>query len=307
MREPPSAGDCSRRLSRREGADSPTPRLSTAAVRELLDALKSEALSSPCSPPIGRSAPTARPFDLRHRLVRLHHYLGRVLGAREPGLCAAAAMGCITAGPRPIPARSRREIARTRPSSASCVKTGRAVGVAPPMAREILAPPSSPTPTPTNTFAELLPKALSKTSRSPLQRGTSQSLNVSLTLFTFAPSHPLSSGRRRGGASRRTARHGTSSKRKAARPRRINLAVTELPRFTCCRNGRAIRSAPNTSAPSTSARIWTFWSAHGDEGPAGYPVHEPMIEMYLQTATDPSLAAARQTHSLPLRASTFSV
>ena len=72
---------------------------------------------------------------------------------------------------------------------------------------------------------------------------------------------------------------------------KINLAVTELPRFTCLperiRNNEpgsehlgTVHLCPDVE---TLERAW-------DEARRGIPSTEPMIEVYLQTATDSSLA-----------------
>ena len=73
---------------------------------------------------------------------------------------------------------------------------------------------------------------------------------------------------------------------------KINLAVSELPRFTCL---------PPVPIPVPSLHPEHLGTVHlcpslaaleqaWDEASRGYPSSEPMIEMYLQTATDSSLS-----------------
>jgi phytoene dehydrogenase-like protein len=74
---------------------------------------------------------------------------------------------------------------------------------------------------------------------------------------------------------------------------KINLTVSELPRFSCLEGV----SQPNGNASQRPELLGTVHLCSGmaslerawDEASRGYPSTEPMIEMYLQTATDSSL------------------
>jgi len=98
---------------------------------------------------------------------------------------------------------------------------------------------------------------------------------------------------------------------------KINLAVSELPRFTCLNGNRDRNRVRDTVSPSprlpvspsfpgpehlgtihlcpSLAALERAW----DEARRGYPSTEPMIEMYLQTATDSTLTPSGQ-HILSL-------
>lgn len=84
---------------------------------------------------------------------------------------------------------------------------------------------------------------------------------------------------------------------------KINMAVSELPKFTCLPTASAeslISTVPSSLAPSLFPSPEHLGTVHlcpslsalelaWDQASHGYPSTEPMIEMYIQTATDAAL------------------
>ena len=184
--------------------------------------------------------------------VLLHHYLGRILGARGAWGYVRGGMGTITQAL----ARSLEEAGGEIRTGATVTRIlregGRAAGVALASGEEILAPVVLSNADPYHTFEQLLtPEILAPVvGDNPAWR----------TLKT------------QGGASAK-----------------INLGVTELPKFTCL----PARMNPGAGGehlgtvhlcPSLAA-LEKAW----EEARDGAPSTEPMIEIYLQTASDSSL------------------
>jgi len=71
---------------------------------------------------------------------------------------------------------------------------------------------------------------------------------------------------------------------------KINLAVTELPRFTCLpERGGAEGPGPEHLGTVHLGPDMDTFERGWEEAQRGYPATEPMVEMYLQTATDSGL------------------
>jgi len=201
-------------------------------------------------------------------------------------MCAGG-MGCITqAPPNPCEKQAARS-ARTRPSSDLLWKTGAAVGVALAKARRSWLPPSSPTADPYTPSPNCSPKRFSRPPRSPPTKGNTIAQRLPHPLHLRTPS-PSLFWKEKGRGSRRTARH--------ARPQNARRRVREdqpgrhraSPVLPACRNGRAIRSAPNTSAPSTSPDM-DFLDAHGTKTGRD-PVHRARYRNVFANGHRPSLA-----------------
>jgi phytoene dehydrogenase-like protein len=71
---------------------------------------------------------------------------------------------------------------------------------------------------------------------------------------------------------------------------KINLAVSELPRYTCLGEAsRSDRVGPEHLGTVHLSPSMDYLDRAWEEAKAGYPSSEPMVEIYLQSATDPSL------------------
>ena len=79
---------------------------------------------------------------------------------------------------------------------------------------------------------------------------------------------------------------------------KMNLALGELPELS--RAARARRSGRSTAARRTSARAWTTSSAPGTRPSTARPSREPLLEITIPTAYDPSLAPAGQARHVDL-------
>ncbi len=211
--------------------------------------------------------------------VLLHHYLGTILGARGAWGYVRGGMGRITQALASAlhdlggELRVGTEVARIRRegnggvgnaaeganeaiSEADNSAEGRVTGVELASGEIIAARAVLSNADPYRTFARLLEGGLHGT--------TSEGAGSEPAWNALA---------RRGGASAK-----------------INLAVSELPRFACL----PASNAPDRPGPEhlgtvhlcpDLAHLERAW----DEARNGYPSTEPMIEMYLQTATDASL------------------
>lgn len=252
LRDPPSASEV-REMFARESAGPLYEEFIVGSVRSLLDRrFKSEALKAVLATD-GLIGTYGGPSTPGTAYVLLHHYLGRILGARGAWGYVRGGMGRITEALAQSLRAAGGEI-RTDAAVRRIVReNGCAVGVVLESGEEILAPVVLSNADPYHTFADLLPPQLAN---------------------SLGPGEPAWMAlKRQGGASAK-----------------INLAVTELPRFTCLPARAAGEVGPEhlgtihfLSDMDALDRAW-------EEAREGAPSTEPMIEMYLQTATDPSLA-----------------
>lgn len=184
--------------------------------------------------------------------VLLHHYLGTVLGSRGAWGYVRGGMGTITQALARYVADHGGEVRLNAPVKSFLEGGGRVAGVVLESGEEIRARAVLSNADPHRTFTQIG----GNLSRPEAGGGEPPAWNALVT---------------QGGASVK-----------------INMAVSELPRFTCL--------PPHTEqvgpehlgtvhlCPSLEhlERAW-------DEASRGYPSTEPMVEVYIQTATDPSL------------------
>lgn len=185
--------------------------------------------------------------------VLLHHYLGRILGARGAWGYVRGGMGRITGALAQAVRDHGGEIRTDAPVARLLIEhNGEAphcAGVVLESGETLRAANVLSNADPYRTFA-LLGSGILPTEGMPYERLVTQ-----------------------GGASAK-----------------INLGVTEAPRFTCLPEHPEAAVGPEhlgtihlCSSIEMLQRAW-------DEAAAGHPSTEPMIEVYLQTVTDPSLA-----------------
>ena len=184
-------------------------------------------------------------------------------------------MGCITQAL----ARSLREAGGEIRTNAAALRilrdNGRAAGVVLADGQELLAPVVLSNADPYHTFTQLLPEQLFANEQAP-----------------SSPQHPTSDPHPAWHALK--TRGGASAK--------INLAVTELPRFACLPDRPRNQVGPEHLGTVHLCPNMDHLERAWDEARQGIPSTEPMIEMYLQTATDPSLAPPGRHILLPVRA-----
>ncbi len=191
--------------------------------------------------------------------VLLHHYLGKILGARGAWGYVRGGMGQITQALAHSLTDSGGEIRTNAPVAKIVIKNGRAVGVTLESGETIYADVILSNADPHRTFVTLLGED------SPVknQPGLWQDLTT------------------RGGASCK-----------------INLAVSELPRYDCLPASASIQN-PNSKIQN-GAGLEHLGTTHlcrnmdaldraFEEAANGFPATEPMIEIYVQTATDSRL------------------
>ncbi len=254
MREPPTADEVQEAFER-AGAGRLYEQLVTGSVRDLLDArFKSDPLKTVLATD-GLIGTYGGPSTPGTAYVLLHHYLGRILGARGAWGYVRGGMGRITQALAQALQVAGGEIRTEATVDRILREGGRAVGVALADGEELLAPVVLSNADPHRTFSQLLPPELFRTD--------AHTEPAWMALKT------------RGGASAK-----------------INLGVTELPRFTCL--------PPRSGTDPGPEHLGTVHLCPGmdalekawEEARQGAPSTEPMIEMYLQTATDASLAPA---------------
>ena len=183
--------------------------------------------------------------------VLVHHYMGRVLGSRGSWGYVRGGMGHITQGLAQFAQEHGTEIRLSAPVKRILLKEGRCIGVELESGEKIFATAVLSNADPHRTFITLLGDA------SP-----------------FAGTPGLWSDLvHKGGASAK-----------------INLAVSELPQFTCLpsRTDKSVPGAEHLGTVHLSPDMDYLERAWND-AESGYPSNEPMIEVYLQTATDSSL------------------
>jgi phytoene dehydrogenase-like protein len=179
--------------------------------------------------------------------VLLHHYLGNILGSRGGWGYVRGGMGQITQALAQVVTAHGGEIRTGAEVERILVAEARAVGVRLTDGTEINAAAVLSNADPYHTFAKLAAGAIQDDVHAHWK-----------TLVT------------QGGASAK-----------------INLAVSELPVFTCLPNGPI--PGPEHLGTIHLGPDMAYLEKAWEEASRGYPSTEPMIEMYVQTATDASL------------------
>ncbi|MDE2125003.1 MAG: NAD(P)/FAD-dependent oxidoreductase [Armatimonadetes bacterium] len=192
--------------------------------------------------------------------VLLHHYLGMAAGSRGEWAYVRGGMGTIT---RLLAQRAHEagaeiltgcDVARCEPKPVATGKSGWAVRLAD--GRAFTGETVLSGVDPFNTFVNLV----------------SPRFDTGRTRETYA----IEAYGRQTGASAK-----------------INLAVSELPRFTCLGDaGHGDTAGPEHVGTVHLCEGMDALEAAWADAAAGRPSHTPMIEMYIQTSVDPSLAPA---------------
>ena len=252
MREPPEGNEL-RQAFENGGAGHLFEPFVLGSVRDLLDArFKSDGLKVVLATD-GLIGTYGGPSTLGTAYVLLHHYLGRALGERGAWGYVRGGMGRITQALAESFRQSGGEIRTGTPVLRILREHGSAVGVAIAAGEELFAPTVLANSDPFHTFSELLPHELFETAAE------------------HQPAWKLL--KTQGGASAK-----------------INLAVTELPKFLCLPERSGDRPGPEHLGTVHLCPDMEHLERAWLEAKDGAPSTEPMIEMYLQTATDPSLA-----------------
>ena len=198
--------------------------------------------------------------------VLLHHYLGKILGVRGAWGYVRGGMGRITQALAESLTAHGGEIRTNAPAAKIVLKNGQAAGVTLESGETIFADAILSNADPYRTFLTLL--------------GDDSTIANAPGLWRDLKT--------KGGASCK-----------------INLAVSELPQFTCLQRGektevRSQKSEGERAGGESIQNDSLLGTVHlcrdmdsldraFEEAANGYPSTEPMIEMYLQTATDSSL------------------
>jgi phytoene dehydrogenase-like protein len=180
--------------------------------------------------------------------VLLHHYLGTVLGSRGGWGYVRGGMGQITRALAAVVAAHGGEIRTDAEVARVLVEAGRAVGVRLAEGTEFRAAAVLSNADPYHTFTHLAPGIADEAAGDAHWKAL-------------------------------TTQGGAAVK--------INLAVSELPRFTCLPNGPV--PGPEHLGTIHLGPDMAYLERAWEEVSRGYPSSEPMIEMYVQTATDASL------------------
>lgn len=243
------------------------------SVRDLLDArFRSEALKAVLATD-GLIGTYGGPSTPGTAYVLLHHYLGTVLGARGAWGYVRGGMGRIT-----------QALAQFVTAHGGEIRTGA------PVAR-VLVEDSPPPLHPTPYTPHPLPGGESRRcvgvvleSGEEIRAGVVLSNADPYRTFVGLVGDAFPLAERHGNPAWRTlvTQGGASAK--------INLAVSELPRFTCLPE----RQSDGSPGPEHLGTIHfcpnvDFLERAWEEAARGYPSTEPMVEMYVQTATDASL------------------
>ena len=179
--------------------------------------------------------------------VLLHHYLGNILGSRSGWGYVRGGMGQITQALAKAVNAFGGEIRTSAEVERILIQDGHAIGVRLTDGTEIHAEALLSNADPYHTFAKLTAGAIPDDTDAPWKALVTQ-----------------------GGASAK-----------------INLAVSELPVFTCLPNGPI--PGPEHLGTIHLGPDMAYLEHAWEEAGRGYPSTEPMIEMYVQTATDASL------------------
>lgn len=230
----------------------------TGSVRQLLDRRFASAKLKAVLATDGLIGTYGGPSTPGTAYVLLHHYLGRILGGRGSWGYVRGGMGRIT-----------QALATTLLEAGGTIRTNA------PVARIDTVPDESDTlPTRRVTGVQLANGEHIEADTILSNADPYHTFEVLLadptSPTTHAPWHALKT---KGGASAK-----------------INLAVTALPTFTASHH-------PTLSSPDHLGTIHLcpdidYLERAWEEAQNGYPSTEPMIEIYMQTATDPTLAPA---------------
>jgi phytoene dehydrogenase-like protein len=184
--------------------------------------------------------------------VLLHHYLGRVLGSRGSWGYVRGGMGRITQALAQDFAAHGGDIRVGSPVTRIVVENGRAVGV------------------------ELEPGEIIRADVVLSNADPHRTFQTLLNAEALPPEIAAS-----------LAGVGAALKTQGGASAKINLAVSELPRFSCLppHEGVGEEHLGTVHLCPSLAHLERAW----EEAARGYPSTEPMIEVYLQTATDSSL------------------
>ncbi|HLJ55653.1 MAG TPA: NAD(P)/FAD-dependent oxidoreductase [Chthonomonadaceae bacterium] len=286
LREPPTEAEVAAAFER-EGAAELYPQFVTGSVRALLDArFQSDALKTVLATD-GLIGTYGGPSTPGTAYVLLHHYLGRILGARGAWGYVRGGMGRITQALAESLRAAGGEIRTSAPVLRILREGGRAVGVALETGEEILAPAVLSNADPYHTFAELLPaEVLGYSGVQVFGPSGDQAFGQAGVTAEALPAnvHSLPPTRITEHLTPYTLKsHGGASAK-------INLAVTELPRFTCLPARPGGEPGPEHLGTVHLCPSLEHLERAWNEASGGLPSTEPMIEMYVQTATDRSLA-----------------
>ena len=223
----------------------------TGSVSELLDKrFQSERLKTVLATD-GLIGTVGGPSTPGTAYVLLHHYLGKILGVRGAWGYVRGGMGSITQGLAQYVQERGGEIRTSAPVARILVEGNRAVGVLLENGEAIRAQCVLSNADPYRTFVQMLGDLAQFTTRNGLWHDLKQ-------------------------------KGGTSCK--------INLAVSELPRFACLPpRENAAEIGPEHLGTVHLCPDRAYLERAWGEAASGHPATEPMIEVYLQTATDSSL------------------
>ncbi len=232
----------------------------TASVRQLLDSRFASAKLKAVLATDGLIGTYGGPSTPGTAYVLLHHYLGRILGGRGSWGYVRGGMGRITqalaaalleaGGTIHTGTPVARIEIETVPDHSDTIATSRVTGVQLANGERIEAETILSNADPYHTFEVLLGNPTSPA--------------------THAPWHDLKT---KGGASAK-----------------LNLAVTALPTFTASHNSQRPTPSPDHLGTIHLCPDIDYLERAWDEAKNGYPSTEPMIEIYMQTATDSTLA-----------------
>lgn len=291
MREPPTTEEV-RAAFAEEGADQLYDQFVAGSVRALLDArFKSEGLKVVLATD-GLIGTYGGPSTPGTAYVLLHHYLGRALGERGAWGYVRGGMGRITQALAEVLQEAGGDIRTNARVLQILREDGRAAGVVLEDGEELLAPAILSNADPYHTFTELLPQQLFQAEppasitqiprMSPIFVDSVVAADDAVAL-TLSPAHSLTPSPPSPPSWLFLKTHGGASVK-------INLAVTELPRFACLPERARNEAGPEHLGTIHLCPDMDHLERAWDEARQGIPSTEPMIEMYLQTATDPSLA-----------------
>jgi phytoene dehydrogenase-like protein len=202
--------------------------------------------------------------------VLLHHYLGNVLGARGAWGYVRGGMGCITQALARYVQDHGGEIRVNAPVAR--LLTERREGAEHPR------PPSSRVPAPFRVTGVALECGEAIGARAVLSNADPYRTFVTLVGDRF----PREEAGREPSWNALVTQGGASAK--------INLAVSELPAFTCLPEPmRSTQPGPQHLGTVHLCPDVDYLERAWKEARHGYPSTEPMIEMYIQTATDAGL------------------
>ncbi len=257
------------------------------SVRELLDARFTDSRLKAILATDGLIGTYGGPSTPGTAYVFLHHYLGRILGSRGAWGYVRGGMGRITealaqvvrvygGAIRVASPVEQLLFSGTRAESATAEVV---CGVRLENGEEIYAEVVLSNADPHRTFVQLMHDKRSlaggqKSNGKSDGKSIESSGNLNGTGGGWGRGSGIETLKTQGGASAK-----------------INLAVTELPQFICLpRHSDIAQPGVEHFGTIHLCPDIDFLERAWEEASRGYPSTEPMIEMYLQTATDPSLA-----------------